>query len=84
MATKVKFKGVEYWLGDARPDGHGQSLGPLDHYCDDGTLDMLTCFNSDSYAHLFPDGRLLRYGRQIGTKDDLIPVHEEETTDDRY
>lgn len=24
-----------------------------------------------SYAHLFPDGRILRHGKQIGTKEDI-------------
>ena len=26
----------------------------------------------ESYAHLFPDGRVLRHQQQIGTKDDIV------------
>lgn len=28
------------------------------------------------YAHVNPDGKIMRYGKQIGTRDDLVEVVE--------
>lgn len=30
----------------------------------------------DSYAHLLPDGRIMRYGKQIGSKEDIVVIEK--------
>lgn len=56
----VRFQGNEYLLiGDL------DSGGPL------ATREQYTA-GECSFAHLFPDGRILRFGEQIGTQADLV------------
>jgi hypothetical protein len=72
VSIKVKFQGAEYWLlCDA--DGDFGALAFLEH-CDERGQITLESALADSFAHLFPDGRLIQYGRQIGTREDLEQV----------
>lgn len=71
MSVRVKFQGTEYWLL-CDSDGDFGALAPLDHCNEEGhVVDFETAVFADSFAHLFPDGRLMRYGKQIGTREDL-------------
>jgi hypothetical protein len=70
MSVKVKFQGTEYWLL-VEADGDFGALAPLKHCDEDGHVNSLEAVLEGSFAHLFPDGRLLQRGRQIGTREDL-------------
>lgn len=70
MSVRVKFEGVEYWLM-CEPDGDFGALAPIEHCNAEGHIDTLEHALSESFAHLFPDGRLMRHGQQIGTREDL-------------
>ena len=62
---KIVFEGTEYWWLREK-DGSG-ALAPL-HHCDDlGNVEVF----EDSFAHVFENGKILRYGIEIGTRDDL-------------
>jgi hypothetical protein len=65
---KIKFQGNEYLLV-------GETSGAI------ATEEQYSGF-APSFAHLFPDGRIMRYGTQIGTRADvefLGPVDAEKT-----
>jgi hypothetical protein len=72
-SIKVRFQGVTYWLL-CEPDGDYGPLAFLEHCDERGKINGLDSALSDSFAHLFPDGRLMQYGRQIGTREDLERV----------
>jgi hypothetical protein len=60
----------EFWLQSGTLDEDG-AVSP-DHHChDDGSLNLNTCFNGDSYAHYFPGRGVLRYNRQICTTEEI-------------
>ena len=66
----VLLDGIRLWV---QPDvleegGHG-ALAPEGHI-EDGDLRWECCM-SESYAHVFPDGEILRYGKVIGQRSDL-------------
>ncbi|CAN1724452.1 protein of unknown function [Hyphomicrobium sp. 1Nfss2.1] len=66
LAVRLDGKAL-WWLRNE--DGSGP-LAPL-HHCDaTGELEFEAIFE-DSYAHVMRDGSILRYHRQIGTRDDL-------------
>jgi hypothetical protein len=69
MSTKVEFQGTQYWLMN-EPDTDFGALAPLEHCDDSGELLLKHCF-SVSFAHLWPDGHISRFGRMIGTREDL-------------
>jgi len=57
--TKILFKGNEYLLiGDLQTGGAIATEEQFDNF-------------EPSYAHLMPDGRIMRYHRLIGTRDDI-------------
>lgn len=64
----VRFKeNLLIWLKD--DDGSG-ALAPLHHVDMDGNV-KLECVFEDSYAHVFEDGSIMRYGQIIGEISDL-------------
>ncbi len=64
----VTFKGEKFvWLKGA--DGSGALAYPQ-HIDETGNVKPMFCM-SDSYAHVMSDGAIMRYGSQIGTRDDL-------------
>lgn len=67
--------GVSVWAMPSDIAGGNAALAP-DHHIKDGDLDFPACFCSDSYAHLYGT-QIKRYGKVIGTVDDLIPVKVE-------
>lgn len=71
-SVKVRFQGTEYWLMCA-PDGDYGPLAYIEHCDDEGEIKLESAL-SESFAHCYPDGRIIRYGRQIGTRNDLERV----------
>lgn len=73
--VKVEFDGLMlWWITDDELEG---ALAPLNHCDEEGEIaDLETALflHGDSYAHVFEDGRIMRYGRQIGTRNDLVRV----------
>lgn len=61
---KVQFRGVEYVLVGDLEDG-----GPI-ALADDYRTGRC------SFAHLYPDGHISRFGAAIGTRDDLTDLGE--------
>lgn len=72
MSERVKFQGTEYWLL-CEPDGDFGPIAPLEHCDESGNLLMDAAFYV-SFAHLWEDGRISRYGTIIGTREDLEQV----------
>lgn len=68
---RVVFMGESYRL-------IGETDGPI---ATDEQFENGEC----SFAHLLPDGRIMRYGEQIGTRDDLqfAPIIEKQAVDPR-
>jgi hypothetical protein len=67
--VKVNFQGRDLWFLEDN-DGSG-ALAPLDHCDGKGRIAGLDVVFEDSFAHVFEDGRILRYGKEIGRKKDL-------------
>jgi hypothetical protein len=67
MNIRVRFRGQQLWWlkDDLTPYG---ALAPLHHCDDEGNL---FAYFEDSFAHIFSDGRIMRYGELIGQVDDL-------------
>lgn len=64
----VTFKGEPFvWL---RNEDESGALAYPQHIDADGNVKMMFCM-SDSYAHVTSDGIILRYGAQIGMREDL-------------
>jgi hypothetical protein len=68
--TKVRLKGEVYWLLSELAEGDGQAIAPPHHCGQDGEILPEYAF-ADSFAHLWPDGRITRYGQRIGMREDL-------------
>lgn len=64
MIERVELNGMELFLVDGGPLA-------LPEHIKDGELTW-EGFVELSYAFLYPDGCISRYGTEIGTKDDLI------------
>jgi hypothetical protein len=64
IARLVEFEGVRYWLTA------GGALAPREHCDPHGNISELTVFLF-SFAHLFEDGAIKRYGAVVGTRDDF-------------
>lgn len=66
---KVRLHGMElWWLKDA--DGGG-ALAPLEHCGVSGDITFKAALFGDSYAHVMEDGRIMRYRKEIGHRNDL-------------
>ena len=55
------------WLRNE--DGSGALAYP-EHIDEDGEVRMEAVFK-DSYAHVFPNGEIMRFNQRIGSRDDL-------------
>lgn len=72
----VWLDGIPLWADrNALQLGGSGALAPEHHIKDGDIADFKTAMfgNGDSYAHVFPDGTIRRYGQPIGTRDDLKP-----------
>jgi hypothetical protein len=66
---KVKFRGEVYWLHEN--DYGWYNLSPLEHYSDDGDIQIQSIFEY-SYAIICKgDDRIIRYEQVIGKLSDL-------------
>lgn len=65
MPIPIKFFGIEYILIGTLQEGAITTQEQYDTF-------------SDSYAHLFPDGTILRYGSIIGTLSDIEVINATE------
>lgn len=69
----VMLGGVALWVQpEGLREGGESALAPEDHIID-GHLNVPRCFTGDSYAHVYSDGSIRRFGRHIGTRSDLKP-----------
>lgn len=75
-STKVTFQGEAFWLLPPNPLTEGRALAPLSHCDEMGKLHMDAALTGQSFAHLNADGRLMRFGSQIGVEADLKPCNE--------
>jgi hypothetical protein len=65
--------GVFWFAADRHNAG---PLGPLDHFHPNGWIRRIgdpTARGRQSYAHVYPNGAIKRYGVTIGHRDDLRP-----------
>jgi hypothetical protein len=65
----VEFQGKRYWLLEMG-DGSG-ALAYLEHCDENGEVTFDHAMDT-SFAHLYPDGHISRYGVRIGAKEDLV------------
>ena len=65
MKRRVLFRGEEYVF-----------IGPGPSFAEGGAIARAWEYESFAFnhAHLFPDGRIRRYGEEIGSRADLIDV----------
>ena len=68
------------WKGKVKCD-HQQVRFQDKQYCLVGSLERAAISTheqfeafGDSYAHLYPDGKIFRYDMKIGTREDLEPL----------
>ena len=70
----VRFKDLTVWCDpDVLHDGGNGALSPPEHVEDGEIAGLGVALFGKSYAHVYEDGRILRYGEQIGVRADLIP-----------
>lgn len=72
----VWLNGMPLWADrNALLEGGSGALAPEHHIKDGDIADRETAFflNGDSYAHVYPDGMISRYGATIGHRSDLLP-----------
>jgi len=75
MPVLVEFLGRRYWyLGDSLED-LGHAVAPLAHCDEKGEL-FLDAVLEDSFAHVNLDGRIMRYGQQVGNVSDFVKIWE--------
>lgn len=69
---RIRLHGEEYgFVGtDDLNEGANGAIAPLEHLGEDGELDPEAAFEI-SYAHLYEDGTIWRFGEQIGTREDI-------------
>ena len=66
-SINIKYKGKEYWFLQ-REDGTG-AVAPLEHCNEKGGI---VYFWEDSFAHVYADRRMLRFGQELGKIEDFI------------
>ncbi len=71
----VMFRGRKYiWVMDGDGETACGPLAPPDQCDDDNELRLEAALFGDSYAHVYADGTIMRYGVKIGMRGDLEPV----------
>ena len=73
MFRQYTIHGVPVWFDRDEFDLTGNAPLAPPHHVKDGELDLRRCFDGDSYAHAYSDGRVMRYRESIGSIDDLVP-----------
>jgi hypothetical protein len=68
--VKVRFHGMVLWFRPSEPDADFGPLAPLEHCDENGNLRPGAEFQ-DSFAHVYPDGSVMRYHKQIGTREEI-------------
>ncbi len=63
---KIRLHGRMFWLIDG-------AIAPLDHCDERGNL---VAWTQRSYAHIYPDGAVMRFGEQIATSADIEFVEQ--------
>ena len=81
MNRRIRFQQTDYVLvGDSKNEGAITPMHLVDENLNVPAKTVLRAMMGDpeaqSYAHLFPDGRILRYGEQIGTMEDITYLDE--------
>ena len=61
----------DFWFMGAHL-GQSAPIAPLAHCDEEGRLDFAHCFDSETYAHWFPERGLLRYRTRLGGAE-LLP-----------
>jgi hypothetical protein len=72
MQQKITIDGSAYWYLQAEDGEHGGPIAPLEHCFEDGELNPITMFSSETFAHVYPDGHISRFGKNIGNIKDFI------------
>ncbi len=68
MAVKrITFKGKKFLLVNAPENNNAPLEGAI------ATPFQYENFET-SFAHMYPDGRVVQFGQQIGTRDDVVVV----------
>lgn len=67
---KVKINGQDYWF--QQEENGGGPVAPLEHCFENGELNFATAFGSETFAHVFPNRVVSRYGVNIGSIDEFI------------
>jgi len=74
----VTFRGEPFvWL---RNEDESGALAYPQHIDSDGHVKLMFV-TSDSYAHVQSDGSIMRYGTQIGTRDELQRCPQDNAND---
>jgi hypothetical protein len=73
MSYRVMFQDREFWFRDS---GGAGPLAPLEHCNEDGSLKLAHALSSISFAHVYSDGTIRRYGEIIGHRADLRRLNE--------
>lgn len=72
MNIMVRFKNYGTFWWQKSVDSPWGPLAPLNHCGEDGSIeDIHVALFADSFAHVYEDGTIKRYGKEIGTIDDL-------------
>jgi len=72
MQQKITIEGTTYWYHQDIEGEHGGPISPMEHCFEDGELNLLTMFSSETFAYVCPDGRIERFGKKIGDIKDYI------------
>lgn len=69
-SIKIKYEGQEYWFQQNK-DGSGP-VSYLSHCFENGELNPLTMFSSETFAHVYEDRTMMRFGVSLGRVDEYI------------
>ena len=74
---RIRFQGEEYLLiGDIESGGGITTEKAFKRFKENLVLSNTIRLGEESYAHLYPTGRILRFGKQIGNRDDIEIIEE--------
>jgi len=76
---KVYFQNQIFWLHSTHCGMYEYNLSPLNHYDENGILNLEVGLDGISYA-IIQEGIIIRYGKKIGVFADLIDVINDEVT----
>lgn len=73
MNALVEFQGNRYWYLEENGSG---PLAYFEHCDEHGNINSLESACSDSFAHVLPNGDIMRYRKIIGNREDLRFIKE--------